>query len=56
MNAGSRTDEQMGKAVWDSWRLPFREQTRYAGGQGADNEAGTNSGGRTKQIVWINIE
>ena len=56
MNAGSRTDEHIGKAVWDRWRLPFREQARYTGGQGADSEARTNSGGRTKQIVRINIE
>ncbi|XVF33505.1 hypothetical protein REPUB_Repub17cG0174300 [Reevesia pubescens] len=55
-NAGSRIDEQMGKAVWDSWRLPFREQAQNTTGQGADSEARTNSGGRTKKIVRINIE
>ncbi|XVE76963.1 hypothetical protein DITRI_Ditri13aG0023200 [Diplodiscus trichospermus] len=56
VKAGSRTDEQMGKAVWDNWRLPFREQALNARGQGADTEARTNSGGRTKKIVRINIE
>ncbi|XVF79878.1 hypothetical protein PTKIN_Ptkin15bG0025600 [Pterospermum kingtungense] len=54
-NAGSRTEE-MRKSVWDRWRLPFREQARNTGGQGADSETRTNSGGRTKKIVRINIE
>ncbi|XVF22720.1 hypothetical protein REPUB_Repub12eG0195100 [Reevesia pubescens] len=55
-DAGSRASEQMGKAVWDSWRLPFREQTLNTRGQGAVIEARTNSGGRTKKVVRINIE
>ncbi|EOX96225.1 Flower, cultured cell, putative [Theobroma cacao] len=58
-NAGSSSDEHMGKAVWDSWRLPSREHARNTGGQAqgaADSEARTNSGGRTKKIVRINIE
>ncbi|XVE74016.1 hypothetical protein DITRI_Ditri11bG0165100 [Diplodiscus trichospermus] len=53
---GSGTDEQMEKAVWDSRRLPFREQASYTGGRGSHSETRTNSGGRTKKVVRINIE
>ncbi|XP_022757083.1 myeloid leukemia factor 1-like isoform X2 [Durio zibethinus] len=57
-NAGSRTDEQMGKPVWDSWRLPTRERAQNTGGQVADTQAkiSTGSGSRAKKIVRINIE
>ncbi|MBA0589568.1 uncharacterized protein LOC105802594 isoform X1 [Gossypium raimondii] len=54
--AGSGTSEQMGVAVKDSWRLPYREQARNMGNQGANTEARTTSGGRTKKVVRINIE
>lgn len=54
--AGSGTNEQMGVAVKDSWRLPYREQARNMGNQGANTEARTTSGGRTKKVVRINIE
>ncbi|KAK8268812.1 hypothetical protein V6Z12_D11G090900 [Gossypium hirsutum] len=54
--AGSGTSEQMGVAVKNSWRLPYREQARNMGNQGANTESRTTSGGRTKKVVRINIE
>ncbi|GMI66920.1 hypothetical protein like AT2G45380 [Hibiscus trionum] len=54
--SGSRSHEQTGLAVKDSWRHPYREQTRDTGHQGANTEASTTSGGRTKKVVRINIE
>ncbi|XP_039063579.1 uncharacterized protein LOC120208351 [Hibiscus syriacus] len=54
-NAGPGSHEQMGLAVKDSWRHPYREQGENSGNQGA-NTARTTSGGRTKKVVRINIE
>ncbi|OMP00587.1 Zinc finger, DHHC-type, palmitoyltransferase [Corchorus olitorius] len=57
-NAGSSSDEQMGKAVWDNWRLLPGKQAQNTRGQsqGSDSEVRSNLGGKTKKIVRINIE
>ncbi|GKU88383.1 hypothetical protein SLEP1_g2652 [Rubroshorea leprosula] len=55
-NAGSSSDEQKGRALWEGRTLPSKEHIQNAGGR-ADVEAGTNSyGGRTKKVNRINIE
>ncbi|KAE8699722.1 Detected protein of unknown function [Hibiscus syriacus] len=55
-NAGPGSHEQMGLAVKDSPRHPYREHGKNGGNQGANTEARTTSGGRMKKVVRINIE
>ncbi|KAK8711206.1 hypothetical protein V6N13_146496 [Hibiscus sabdariffa] len=45
-NAGSGSHQQMGLAVKDSRRHPYREHGKIAGNQGANTEARTKKGGK----------
>ncbi|KAI4356794.1 hypothetical protein L6164_000784 [Bauhinia variegata] len=55
-NEYSGSSDPARNQIWGGREFPSFERTRRAGGFGTGNEANTNTSGRTKKVVRINID